>query len=88
MLKVSFGLLYLQDLRWIGGDDLILGIRSDDLDGDVLQSHEEYAFADVGLQQEILSSSVRLNVFWMWSMTVGDCFRRTWMDELVTIGMP
>src|SRR3989344_2984543 len=34
------------------------------------------------------SSSLKLNVFWTLSIDVGDCLRRSWMEELVSIGTP
>src|SRR3989344_8918491 len=34
------------------------------------------------------SSSLKLNVFWSFSMLEGDCFKRIWIDEFVTMGAP
>ena len=39
-------------------------------------------------KSKYFSSSVRLKVCWSLSIDVGDCLRRTWIEEFVIIGTP
>src|SRR3989338_3869586 len=63
MSNISFilSLLYLlflaadgQHLRGVRGDDLVLGVRGDDFDGDVFEPRKKDPLSNVGLQQEEL----------------------------------
>src|SRR3989344_3785334 len=49
--EVLFRLLDREDLRRVRCDDLVFGIRCDDLDGDVLESGEEDTLSYIAFQQ-------------------------------------
>lgn len=54
LLKLLLGLFDLQDLLRVGGDDLVFRVRGDDLNGHMLQTHEEYPLPHVGFEEQVL----------------------------------
>jgi len=75
-------------LRRVRGDDLVFSIGGDDFDRDVFETREKEPLPHPRFKQEILFFIGEVKCFWSTSIVVGDCFKRSCIDEFVRMGRP